>query len=573
MNEIHSFLKGLKEIGRSKSEIRSVRSKINDFTGILYRYRPLPNKDYQPNKDQPSKEELLQWRTDELEGKIYIQPNKELNDAMDMVLTVKSTDTRYRIRALKKDPISFIANLMDMGYTFKEIINVFRLNPDKAYDFIRKKQGVKFGKYIESNFDNIIYDDTLDDINLFNLIFSFSRIACFTETHTNMPMWYYYANNYNGMCFEYKIDKSLIMNKFFPVIYTNDLPDMYDTVSSAPIRDTLSLFSDELKSKRQLYKNNDWSYEKEWRYIDSEVNFYWDKLSDFIYNKFLDELPLDNRKRIERKLISSNNQNSLKELFKEMNRNNISIFDFMGKFYKQLPLYEGKKVDFIIPCKIYLGHKIEPENEKYITNYAKKLKIEVCKMSLTPTGYQSISIEEAVQGDSQIFIREAEKYFENSQYEDAIKKCTESIETFPNVYAYITRGNCYLKTERLELASKDYKDAIKLEPTNPLAHGNLGNLYNKQGNKEKAIEEYRFSLSYFKSIQAYINLTVVYMDGQKYGLAIETIKEGLKNCNNFANKFCENSYFKESLERHPSFIKSIREDPVLSRTKEFIRKL
>ena len=72
---------------------------------------------------------------------------------------------------------------------------------------------------------------------------------------------------------------------------------------------------------------------------------------------------------------------------------------------------------------------------------------------------------------------------------------------------------------------------------------------------------------------AYICLIIVYIDECKYELAIETIKKGHKNCDDFAKKLCENSDFIDVLGEHPVFIKAIHEDPALSKIEELIIKL
>jgi tRNA G26 N,N-dimethylase Trm1 len=50
----------------------------------------------------------------------------------------------------------------------------------------------------------------------------------------------------------------------------------------------------------------------------------------------------------------------------------------------------------------------------------------------------------------------------------------------------------------------------------------------------------------------------------KYEEAIKIAKDGLKKCENFANKLCENSDFNDAMERHPSFFDLIKIDPILS---------
>ena len=542
------FLNELKEIGCSRNEVRAVRSKIQSHTGKLYRYRPLPNEE-QLKQNEKLKEQIG-FRIEELKGGIFIQTNKALNDPMDMFLTAKSTNYAPLIRAIKKQPMVFVKDLREKGFTDKEIKKVLRLNPDKASDFIREKIATTFSQYAASNFDNYVRDLISDEMNTINHLYSTHRVACFTETYNNMPMWNLYASDYQGVCFEYNIEKSDIIGKIFPVIYTDNLPDVYDMFSKTQVRNGRSFIPTEYQSRLFLFKTNDWSYEKEWRY--TEVNYF-----NNVFWGFIDELKKKYPHKEKEITLAVNNQNSLDEILLEKM---IQIFpDFIekiGQFVLQLPPQQGKPIPDYSPCRIYLGHKILPEYEKELRNLAK---VEVLKMSLTPKGYLPISIEEADKKKAQEFIEKADKCLDNNpQYEEAIQAYSESIAISPNVVAYINRGVCYSRTGRLQCALDDYKETINIDPSNPIAHYNAGDIYRRQGKNDLAIEEYSIALSkWHDSVKIYIYLTIVYMDECKYELAIETLKKGLENCKDFAKQLCENSDFTEALERHPSFINPI----------------
>lgn len=92
------------------------------------------------------------------------------------------------------------------------------------------------------------------------------RIACFTESNTNVPMWQYYAEKNTGICIEYSINVEKLINNntniyFLPVIYTNDFNEYYPYDLDAKIDNkSISILCSVLKME-------DWKFEKEWRII------------------------------------------------------------------------------------------------------------------------------------------------------------------------------------------------------------------------------------------------------------------------------------------------------------------
>ena len=563
-NKCETFLNGLKEIGRTKSERKKVQSKIQSYTGRLYRYRPLQDDDQ------------LKWRVAELKGHIFLQTRDKLNDPMDMYLTAKTTAYTSFIKAYKKHPTEYVKELSEKGFTDKEIKKVINLSPEKAYNFIRDRLAITFGKYGASKLDDFSYVSISEELDKINHLNSFNRIACFTETYINMPMWSSYANDYQGICIEYNVEKKDILQKIFPVIYTDNLPDIYDMFSKLEFRKELPIVSSKYLFLRLLFKNDDWGYEKEWRFIDNALYEVMDSTFDDFVENYLGKLPCDKKNEIEERLYNLSSyfqeQQSSEIFFLEM----IKIFptDFMeelSNFLLKLPPPNGKLLDDFKPCRIYLGHKIKPEYEKEFRKLAKDLNIEVLKMSLKPQGYQPISIEEADKEKYQVFLKKAESFLDNSQYDEAIQACNESIKILPNAETYIIRGLCYSRKEKLELALNDYKEAIKIDPIHPVGHSNAGGIYFKMRKYDLAIKEYLLFLSQWSNnANVYINLVIAYIYQNMYGDAIKTIKDALKQCTDFAKKLCGDSDFTESLKSNSLFIDSIHKEPTLSEISELI---
>ena len=61
--------------------------------------------------------------------------------------------------------------------------------------------------------------------------------------------------------------------------------------------------------------------------------------------------------------------------------------------------------------------------------------------------------------------------------------------------AHNNLGNVYEKQGRLNEAMQEYKKALRLNPNHEVAHNNLGFVYAKQGRLDEAIKEYNLSLS------------------------------------------------------------------------------
>ena len=103
------------------------------------------------------------------------------------------------------------------------------------------------------------------------------RIASFSDSNNNIPLWYYYADNNRGICIEYDMntmpafqDKKYVI---LPVIYpSHGEADNYRMSSVDPQNiKTIAL-------RNTLIKNYEWRFENEWRMVrfseDSESNYF-----------------------------------------------------------------------------------------------------------------------------------------------------------------------------------------------------------------------------------------------------------------------------------------------------------
>jgi hypothetical protein len=92
-----------------------------------------------------------------------------------------------------------------------------------------------------------------------------TKVACFSERWDSLPMWAHYTDQHQGFCIEYDLSKESEGKTapLFPVIYTKALVPLDIT------NDLLNLpgNSGHLAIKAAIFKNKDWSYEREWRLV------------------------------------------------------------------------------------------------------------------------------------------------------------------------------------------------------------------------------------------------------------------------------------------------------------------
>jgi tetratricopeptide (TPR) repeat protein len=80
---------------------------------------------------------------------------------------------------------------------------------------------------------------------------------------------------------------------------------------------------------------------------------------------------------------------------------------------------------------------------------------------------------------------------------------------------YISRGNYYARRGQLEKAIEDYKNAIDLSPSDPIAYYMRGNAYREKGLYEKAVEDLTRAIALnIKDPDVYTDLSHIHY---KYG--------------------------------------------------------
>lgn len=284
----------------------------------LYRYRTL------------SDDNISKYRFGEIvRGELYMSHPGELNDPFEASSNLSSSK-----------PSAYMTDKEDFTKLFKDKMSsedyasVF--DSDSWYEnmltYVAEKSApqdkVEFTKAVLSRV--VMEEFERLNSNVSDMARKMIRLACFTITPDNLPMWHHYTNGHTGICLEYNTEDITVvyqLNKLFPVYYVDKLPDM----------------TNRLLQKRQpefgfleylaIHKLNDWRYENEWRLIYDAGSWYFGP----------EDIPPD--------------------------------------FWTH-----GKGIPFIRPSRVIMGMKILEEHEKKIRKYAELAGIPVIKAIQTEYG-------------------------------------------------------------------------------------------------------------------------------------------------------------------------------------------
>ena len=284
----------------------------------LYRYRPL-------NEDN------LKFRFGEIiRGELFLEHPQNLNDPFELCSMINGhTPKEYLFPNAKEKFMESFANNMDA----KDYARIFANSDwyDELSLYVAQKtvspdrvQEVKdaFSKVYMLGVE--IVTSKVNEVQR-NTV----RLACFSETSCNLPMWHHYTNGHRGICLEYdtqSITNALHFNSIFPVKYVERLPDAASMLTNG----SYSPFTMEYMA---MHKLKDWAYEHEWRLILHAGCWYWGS----------EGIPED--------------------------------------FWEN-----GKLVQFIKPSKIIMGTRISEEHEAKMKEYAQIAGLPIVKAKQTEYG-------------------------------------------------------------------------------------------------------------------------------------------------------------------------------------------
>lgn len=201
--------------------------------------------------------------------KAYKENIRNLIENEDSFEDIRFDEFKERIESKNElgiMPSSFYRYRVFNENTISEILNqhIFLASPNKFDDIYECKYFyTPFGRHSKNekkmDWRKQETKKIIDDLNSF--YDTSLRIGCLTQTYSNIPMWYYYADRHKGICIKYSTKNLVLDDLFLPVIYPKSREASY-----------FSFFPDEKQRKCSAYlnaliKNESWSFEKEWRLI------------------------------------------------------------------------------------------------------------------------------------------------------------------------------------------------------------------------------------------------------------------------------------------------------------------
>lgn len=267
-----------------------IEKELNDFLNYafqnipekLYRYRQFDEKGYSLDsfKQRTIYVCIANRFSDKYDSRVYVDKGKVFNsqivgfkDAIsDLIKHIRQKDPKVKLESAAK-----ICYDIECGLSDQEIID--KIIKEYYSDYIHRVEAEM--KSRECRFRGS--EKT-------------AKLACFTESVQSKFMWDHYAGGYTGFALEYNLKEFLykpqinpdIFTCVFPVIYTDQMPDVTDDESNAYLREKC-LKEDWMRSwaplyhsvplnamhifKPYLYKDkSEYSHEREWRMICYDEN-------------------------------------------------------------------------------------------------------------------------------------------------------------------------------------------------------------------------------------------------------------------------------------------------------------
>lgn len=170
------------------------------------------------------------------------------------------------------------------------------------------------------------------------------------------------------------------------------------------------------------------------------------------------------------------------------------------------------------------------------------------------------------------YLEDANVFYEQEEYEEAIEKYTQAIEIEPKLSeAYNNRGVVRYAIEDFDGAIADYSKVIKLNPNSADAYNNRGVVKYDLEDYQGAIRDYTQALKLNPNFaDAYYNRGVARYELREYQEAIEDYTEAIKINRDFADAYYErgNAYsysgdtqrakkdYKKAIEINPNYIEN-----------------
>jgi tetratricopeptide (TPR) repeat protein len=563
------FIDYMKKLQRPKEEIEFAVSKIKNPPTKLYRYRKLDN---------------INRVCGEIEGNIFLQVNKYLNDPMDMYFALRKLDLENIFNDFVKSCFLDVEVLKQDGLSEIEIGKVLGSN-NPFQELIKITQNPISLTYAEELF-NLQVDEISKN---FNGMYNSVRVACFTSTNTNTPMWYNYTNDYRGVCFEYDFsdlskyirNESKDCDALFPVIYTDNMPTINNLLIPEvhnwnDIVNSNFMNGSYLFQQMVYFKTKDWSYEREWRLCNKSTDGLGFELpkEEMFEDDEQKQVELAIDEYYEKHPIELFNNDMPEELLKEIaiictKYNDKRMEKFLAK------QKSGSPTTICSPSKIYLGHKISHHDSKKIVESADALKIPVYIMQVTNGGYEPLPYKDfLIARYTKTAKRHAEcakKKNDKREFRVALRICerADKLKSHKCDLLYQNQFISLYSLNKYEEAFSAIIKAIDINPKDPQYYNNAGAALRALERFPEAIDKYKKSIDIYPlAPKTHINLAVCYIHIGEYDKAINALKICKSQripprYGSFNEELLSHKDFKATLEKFSDFKKQLKQHPDL----------
>ena len=190
------------------------------------------------SNDSTEVTQALALKTQKMREQLYLYRYRSIKNSEDFVRLIK----------FMRDGKLYCARREDFNDPFELRAPLSSEAPSDYYPLTKSQR-----EHFQASYENM---------------FDIMRIACFTESYKNLPMWNHYADEHRGVCLEFDTSKLQTpeANNLFPTIYVENLLDavkfVRDFIDNGRPPFEMTLYT-------CIQKLHHWDYENEWRYICS----------------------------------------------------------------------------------------------------------------------------------------------------------------------------------------------------------------------------------------------------------------------------------------------------------------
>jgi hypothetical protein len=168
------------------------------------------------------------------------------------------------------DPFELRCSI-DFNWDYQETTEAFALiekqmNPNINFNDALEKVRHVFNKLSQNKIKERQWEIAL---NMWQTLAKATTMCCFAGDPTSILMWSHYASNHVGAVIEIEVPDHLIENHLFAIINKVDYSDKIPTFSPLELVDIATAFERDAFGKIFLRKANCWSYEQEYRLIQT----------------------------------------------------------------------------------------------------------------------------------------------------------------------------------------------------------------------------------------------------------------------------------------------------------------